>query len=73
MNSLVSPEKPKALHKGSQIAAIAPASPAKEERITSGRRHWSASDSPSRHSVRCIPKATSPDRPKIAAQNSLLH
>ena len=38
MNSLVSPEKPKALHKGSQIAAIAPASPAKEERITSGRR-----------------------------------
>ena len=38
MNSLFSRQKPKALHKGSSIAAIAPASPAKEERITSGKR-----------------------------------
>jgi muramoyltetrapeptide carboxypeptidase len=37
MNSPVSPQKPKALHKGSRFAAIAPASPAKEERITSGK------------------------------------
>lgn len=38
MNSPAPPQKPKALHIGSRIAAIAPASPAKEDRITSGKR-----------------------------------
>lgn len=38
MNSPAPPQKPKALHKGSRIAAIAPASPAKEDRFTSGKR-----------------------------------
>jgi len=38
MTSPVSAQKPKALHKGSRIAAIAPASPAKEERIAAGKR-----------------------------------
>lgn len=38
MTSLPSPQKPKALRHGSRIAPIAPASPAKEERIAAGKR-----------------------------------
>src|SRR5262245_53902608 len=38
MTSLASRQKPKALGHGSRIAPIAPASPAKEERIAAGRR-----------------------------------
>jgi muramoyltetrapeptide carboxypeptidase len=38
MKSPVSPQKPKALRQGSRIAPIAPASPAKEDRVAAGKR-----------------------------------
>src|SRR5262245_27723720 len=38
MTSTAPPQKPKALRQGSRIAPIAPASPAKEERIAAGKR-----------------------------------
>jgi len=38
MTSPASPEKPRALRQGSRIAPIAPASPAKEDRIAAGNR-----------------------------------
>jgi muramoyltetrapeptide carboxypeptidase len=38
MISPASPQKPKALRQGSRIAAIAPASPAREDRIAAGKR-----------------------------------
>jgi muramoyltetrapeptide carboxypeptidase len=38
MKSIVSPQKPKGLRQGSRIAPIAPASPAKADRIAAGKR-----------------------------------